>query len=102
MTLPKVVSQEEWTAARRILLEKEKDFTRQRDRLNTERRELPMVEVTKPYEFEGRWPINAISLRFALDDEANKARWARWALEQTSTWSSPTDAAGWDWARALA
>ena len=53
MSLPKIVSQEEWTAARRVLLEKEKDFTRQRDRLNTERRELPMVEVTKPYEFEG-------------------------------------------------
>ncbi len=53
MSLPKIVSQEEWTAARRTLLEKEKDFTRQRDRLNTERRELPMVEVTKPYEFEG-------------------------------------------------
>ena len=32
------------------MLEKEKDFTRQRDRLNTERREQPMVEVTKPYE----------------------------------------------------
>src|SRR3954462_5621997 len=53
MSLPRIVSQEEWTAARRALLEKEKEFTRQRDRLNTERRELPMVEVTKPYEFEG-------------------------------------------------
>jgi hypothetical protein len=50
MTLPKIVSQDEWTAARRTLLEKEKDFTRQRDRLNTERRELPTIEVTKPYE----------------------------------------------------
>ena len=53
MSVPKIVSQEEWTAARRELLEKEKELTRQRDRLNTERRELPMVEVTKPYEFEG-------------------------------------------------
>jgi Bacterial protein of unknown function (DUF899) len=50
MSLPKVVSQEEWTAARCTMLEKEKDFTRQRDRLNTERREQPMVEVTKPCE----------------------------------------------------
>ena len=57
--------------------------------------------MSPPYEFEGRWPINAISLRFALDDEATKARWARWALEQTSTWRSPTDAAGWDWQAAL-
>ncbi len=53
MTLPRIVSQEEWTTARRSLLEKEKEFTRRRDALNTERRELPMVEVTKPYEFEG-------------------------------------------------
>ena len=60
MSLPKIVSQEEWTAARRELLEKEKEFTRQRDRLNTERRELPMVEVTKPYEFEG--PNGTVSL----------------------------------------
>jgi predicted dithiol-disulfide oxidoreductase (DUF899 family) len=61
MALPKIVSQEEWTAARRALLEKEKEFTRQRDRLNTERRELPMVEVTKGYEFEG--PDATVSLR---------------------------------------
>src|SRR5262245_25535421 len=60
MSLPKVVSPEEWTAARRVLLEKEKDFTRQRDRLNTERRKLPMVEVTKPYAFEG--PGGEVSL----------------------------------------
>ena len=53
MSLPKVVSQEEWTAARRELLEKEKELTRARDRLNTERRELPMVEATKTYELEG-------------------------------------------------
>ena len=33
--------------------EKEKDFTRRRDRLNTARRELPMVEVARDYEFEG-------------------------------------------------
>ena len=60
MSLPNVVSHEEWTVARRALLEKEKDFTRRRDELNTERRELPMVEVTKPYEFEG--PAGACSL----------------------------------------
>jgi predicted dithiol-disulfide oxidoreductase (DUF899 family) len=60
MSLPKIVSPDEWTAARRALLDKEKDLTRQRDRLNTERRELPMVEVTKPYEFEG--PAGVVSL----------------------------------------
>jgi len=50
MSLPEVVSQEEWTAAQCTMLEKEKDFPRQRDRLDTERREQPMVEVTKPCE----------------------------------------------------
>ncbi len=60
MALPKIVSQDEWTTARRALLDKEKEFTRQRDQLNTERRELPMVEVTTPYEFEG--PDGTISL----------------------------------------
>jgi predicted dithiol-disulfide oxidoreductase (DUF899 family) len=53
MSLPTIASHEEWNAARRELLDKEKDFTRRRDLLNTERRRLPMVEVTKPYEFEG-------------------------------------------------
>src|SRR4051812_41892219 len=61
MSLPEIVSQEDWTAARRALLEKEKEFTRQRDRLNTDRRRLPMVEVSKPYEFEG--PGGTVSLR---------------------------------------
>ncbi len=60
MSLPEIVSPEEWTAARRRLLEKEKEFTRERDRLNTARRELPMVEVTKPYEFDG--PNGTVSL----------------------------------------
>ena len=53
MSLPKVVSQDEWTAARRAFLEKEKEFTRQRDRLNTERRELPMVEVDQALRVRG-------------------------------------------------
>ena len=53
MSLPDVVSKDEWTAARKAFLLKEKEATRQRDRLNAERRELPMVEVTEDYVFEG-------------------------------------------------
>jgi predicted dithiol-disulfide oxidoreductase (DUF899 family) len=53
MTLPQVVSQEEWLVARKGLLVKEKELTRARDALNAERRRLPMVEITKPYELEG-------------------------------------------------
>src|SRR5688500_7902855 len=51
--LPAVVSRAEWLAARRELLAKEKDLTRARDRLNADRRRLPMVRVDKPYTFDG-------------------------------------------------
>ncbi len=53
MSLPQVVSREEWLAARRELLAREKELTRQRDALNADRRRLPMVEITKNYAFEG-------------------------------------------------
>jgi len=48
----KVVSREEWLAARKDLLEKEKEFTRARDALNAKRRELPWVKVEKQYVFD--------------------------------------------------
>jgi predicted dithiol-disulfide oxidoreductase (DUF899 family) len=51
--LPPVVSQAEWLVARQELLAKEKDFTRQRDALNAERRRLPMVKIEKAYLFAG-------------------------------------------------
>jgi predicted dithiol-disulfide oxidoreductase (DUF899 family) len=53
MTLPRIATRDEWLAARKALLAKEKELTRQRDALNTERRQLPMVEVTKDYVFDG-------------------------------------------------
>ena len=53
MHLPEVVSPEEWLAARRELLAKEKELTRMRDRVNADRRRLPMVRIDKPYAFEG-------------------------------------------------
>jgi predicted dithiol-disulfide oxidoreductase (DUF899 family) len=48
----RVVSQEQWLAARKQLLSKEKEFTRQRDQLSAERRELPWVRVEKEYVFD--------------------------------------------------
>jgi len=48
-----IVTRNEWTAARKRLLVKEKEFTRQRDALSAERRRLPMEEITKQYVFEG-------------------------------------------------
>jgi predicted dithiol-disulfide oxidoreductase (DUF899 family) len=53
MALPNVATREEWTAARKALLAKEKEMTRARDALSTERRMLPMVRVEKPYVFHG-------------------------------------------------
>ena len=48
-----VASKEEWLEARIAFLAKEKEFTRQRDALSRERRNLPWVKVDKQYQFEG-------------------------------------------------
>ncbi len=53
MTLPRIASRDEWLAARQELLAREKELTRRRDAQSTARRNLPMVEVDKDYEFEG-------------------------------------------------
>ena len=53
MSLPDVVAREEWLTARKALLAREKELTRQRDALNAERRRLPMVAIDKPYVFQG-------------------------------------------------
>ena len=50
---PRVISRAEWLAARKKLLAKEKEFTRLRDQLSTERRNLPWVKVDKRYVFDG-------------------------------------------------
>ena len=52
MNRPRIVSRDEWLAARRQLLVKEKELTRLRDRLSAERRELPWVRVEKEYVFD--------------------------------------------------
>jgi predicted dithiol-disulfide oxidoreductase (DUF899 family) len=49
----RVVSRNQWIEARKALLAKEKEFTRLRDQLSRERRELPWVRVDKEYIFEG-------------------------------------------------
>ena len=48
MHLPEVVSPEEWRAARKELLVKETEATRAPDRVNADRRRLPMVRIDKP------------------------------------------------------
>jgi predicted dithiol-disulfide oxidoreductase (DUF899 family) len=58
--MPPIVSREAWLKARKALLAREKEMTRQRDALNAERRRLPMVKIEKPYAFEG--PDGSIDL----------------------------------------
>lgn len=48
-----VVSREQWMAASRALLEQEKAWTQERDRLSELRRALPWVRVEKEYRFQG-------------------------------------------------
>ncbi|HWE76028.1 MAG TPA: thioredoxin family protein [Stellaceae bacterium] len=53
MTKHAVVSREEWIEARKRLLDREKEFTKLRDQLSQERRDLPWARVDKPYMFDG-------------------------------------------------
>jgi predicted dithiol-disulfide oxidoreductase (DUF899 family) len=55
-----IVSQEEWIAARKELLKKEKESVRLRDQLSAERRNLPWVEVKKDYAFDS--PDGSVTL----------------------------------------
>jgi predicted dithiol-disulfide oxidoreductase (DUF899 family) len=80
-SLPEVVSQDEWSVARKRLLAEEKQLTRARDAVNAERRRLPMVRLDKQYVFdtpsgkaslldifEGRWQL-IVDHTMWLDDE---------------------------------
>ena len=51
MTNRQTVTRDEWLAARKALLEREKAFTRERDALSAARRALPRVKVEKDYVF---------------------------------------------------
>jgi len=50
---PPIVSHDQWLAERKKLLAHEKELTRQHDRVNAERRRLPMVRIEKDYVFDG-------------------------------------------------
>ena len=52
MTTHEIVDHDAWLAARQRFLTKEKEFTRLRDELSRERRELPWEHVKKEYAFE--------------------------------------------------
>ena len=83
MTEHRTGTRDEWLAARRQLLEEEKDLTRRSDELARQRRELPWVRVSKEYVFatddgtrtlaelfDGRSQLLVYHLMFGPDDEA--------------------------------
>ncbi len=65
MEANKIVSHEDWVAARVEHLAKEKEFTRARDALSEQRRQLPWYGIDKDYAFEG--PSGAESLADLFD-----------------------------------
>jgi predicted dithiol-disulfide oxidoreductase (DUF899 family) len=50
---PPIVSRKQWLDERKKLLVREKELTKHRDRINAERRRLPMVKIEKDYGFDG-------------------------------------------------
>jgi PadR family transcriptional regulator AphA len=50
--------------------------------------------------FPERRAINQLALQFPLDHERAIGTWARWALDQTEEWRSPTDPGSWVYRRA--
>jgi predicted dithiol-disulfide oxidoreductase (DUF899 family) len=85
MSLPEVVSRDEWLVARKALLVKEKESTCARDALNAERRRLPMVEIDKDYAFEG--PAGRASLLDLFEGR-------RQLIVDHFMWPDPTVAVG--------
>lgn len=92
MTNHRIVSQTEWLEARKELLAQEKEFTRLRDQLSQQRRELPWVKVEKPYVFDtlqgqetladlfaGRSQLIVYHFMFGPDDEEACKSCSFWA-----------------------
>ncbi|MEW2378932.1 DUF899 family protein [Micromonospora sp. NPDC047812] len=69
MTQPRVVSRDEWEAARAELLVSEKELTRARDALSAQRRRLPMVRIDKEYVFDS--PDGPVDLPGLFDGDFN-------------------------------
>jgi predicted dithiol-disulfide oxidoreductase (DUF899 family) len=67
----RVASRDDWLAARKWLLAKERELTHLRDEINAERRALPWVKVDTPYMFEG--PGGRVSLADLFDGRSQLA-----------------------------
>jgi PadR family transcriptional regulator, regulatory protein AphA len=51
--------------------------------------------------FPERLPLNTLGLKYQLEHERWIGTWARWALDQTEEWRSPTDPGSWDYRQAI-
>ena len=60
MTRQPIVSREKWVEARKALLAREKEITREHDKLARQRRELPWVKVEEKYVFDS--PAGKVTL----------------------------------------
>ena len=65
MTDQAIVSHQDWLAARKALLEKEKEFTRARDALGAARQAMPWEPVETDYRFQGPDGEESLSDLFA-------------------------------------
>lgn len=86
MDLPRIVSRDEWLAARKAHLKNEKSLTHMRDMVAAERRALPWVKVEESYIFEG--PHGSRTLADLFDGRSQLAiyhfMW-RWDLDAGCT-----------------
>ncbi|GAS87373.1 DUF899 domain-containing protein [Mycolicibacterium brisbanense] len=65
MQTPPIVTAQEWDAAHREMLVREKEFTRARDQLAAQRRRMPWTPVRTDYEFDG--PDGTVTLLDLFD-----------------------------------
>ena len=87
MTDNKIVSDEEWLAARTDLLAKEKEFNRLRDELTAQRQNLPWRKISKDYQLETATGTQSLVDLFA--GRKAVARLPLYVLDQTGRKVAP-------------
>ena len=97
MTDHKVVSREEWQAARDELLQREKEHTRMADELARQRRELPWVAIEKDYLFDAddgtrTWPSSSTAAHSSWSTTSCSDRATRRGARSTHRWPTASTA----------
>ncbi|MGB5809131.1 MAG: DUF899 domain-containing protein [Polyangiales bacterium] len=64
-----IVSHEQWLRARKELLAKEKEFTRLRDQMTQQIRELPWEKIDREYTFQGAGGALSLEALFGTHDQ---------------------------------